>query len=169
MNRFAIVPDVLDSEPTLTTTLKVSYGDRELKMGEVLDPSEAKSTPSLHWGTVDGKLYTLLMVDPDAPSRENPTKRCYRHWGVVNIPGNKIGEGKIVTEYMGPAPPPNSGTHRYVFLVYEQAKGLKLDTHNLGERGGFNVPHFMKESGLKDPLAAFMFHSQNSNEAENSL
>jgi large subunit ribosomal protein L35 len=37
-----------------------------------------------------GNLYTLLMVDPDAPSRENPVKRSWLHWMVVNIPGHDI-------------------------------------------------------------------------------
>ena len=29
------------------------------------------------------------MVDPDAPSRKNPTAAQWLHWLVVNIPGRK--------------------------------------------------------------------------------
>ena len=28
-----------------------------------------------------------MMVDPDAPSRENPIKRSWMHWLIVNIKG----------------------------------------------------------------------------------
>jgi phosphatidylethanolamine-binding protein (PEBP) family uncharacterized protein len=34
-----------------------------------------------------GKRYTLLMVDPDAPSPDNPAMREWLHWIVTNIPG----------------------------------------------------------------------------------
>ena len=31
--------------------------------------------------------YTLMMVDPDAPSPQRPTIRSFLHWLVTNIPG----------------------------------------------------------------------------------
>ena len=37
------------------------------------------------------------MVDPDAPSRDNPTAAQWLHWLVVNIPGRRrdISQGNI--------------------------------------------------------------------------
>jgi phosphatidylethanolamine-binding protein (PEBP) family uncharacterized protein len=33
------------------------------------------------------KLFTLVMVDPDAPSPDHPTMAQWLHWIVANIPG----------------------------------------------------------------------------------
>jgi len=62
----------------------------------------------------------------DAPSRENPEYRQFLHWLIVNIPMQiaessdhiclcdvDVLKGKILTEYMGPAPPKDTGKHRY--------------------------------------------------------
>ena len=37
----------------------------------------------------------LFLVDPDAPSRAEPSKREVLHWLVVNIPGNEIKKGEV--------------------------------------------------------------------------
>ena len=78
------------------------------------------------------------MTDPDAPSRAEPKYREWHHWLVVNIPGNKISEGKIMiyfktvinpyfinkgeikSGYVGSGPPKGTGLHRYIFLIYKQ-------------------------------------------------
>ena len=40
------------------------------------------------------------MVDPDAPSRDNPTAAQWLHWLVVNIPGEERNIGtKIISHY----------------------------------------------------------------------
>jgi protein FLOWERING LOCUS T len=36
----------------------------------------------------DAEKYTLVMVDPDAPSPSNPTLRNILHWLVTDIPGS---------------------------------------------------------------------------------
>ncbi|KAJ1436870.1 phosphatidylethanolamine-binding protein, partial [Ochromonadaceae sp. CCMP2298] len=65
-------------------------------------------------------LYTLLIVDPDAPSRMKPTEREYVQWMVVNIKGDNVEGGQIVLPYQGPSPPHKSGLHRYVIQLYKQ-------------------------------------------------
>ena len=60
------------------------------------------------------------MVDPDAPSRQDPKAAEWLHWLVVNIPGDKlengqdIGHGKVLMQHNGPAPP--AGTGQYELL-----------------------------------------------------
>ena len=55
------------------------------------------------------------MVDPDAPSRQDPKAAEWLHWLVVNIPGDKlengqdIGHGKVLMQHNGPAPPAGTG------------------------------------------------------------
>jgi hypothetical protein len=48
---------------------------------------QAAHAPSLEYAAAPGKRYTLLMVDPDAPSPDNPAMREWLHWIVTNIPG----------------------------------------------------------------------------------
>ncbi len=51
--------------------------------------------PSVTWEAEPNSFYTLLMTDPDAPSRKNPVNGEWKHWLVVNIPGNKLSEGEV--------------------------------------------------------------------------
>ncbi|KAG7281277.1 hypothetical protein CRUP_030960 [Coryphaenoides rupestris] len=36
------------------------------------------------------KSYALVMVDPDAPSRSNPSRAHWRHWLLVDVKGGKL-------------------------------------------------------------------------------
>jgi hypothetical protein len=72
------------------------------------------------------KLYTLIMHDPDAPAGN------VMHWVVVNL--SSTSKGKEIMKYRGPAPPPGSGIHRYIFLLYEQQeeeKGREIEIPNV--------------------------------------
>lgn len=64
----------------------------------------------------------FFIIDPDAP-RRGGYNREFRHWLVGNIPEENIAKGEILAEYVGPAPPKNTGKHRYVFLLYKQNQG----------------------------------------------
>lgn len=56
--------------------------------------------------------YTLIFVDPDAPSRKDPIYSQVLHWLIVNIPGNEVSKGEIKCEYLGTGPPRGSGKQR---------------------------------------------------------
>ena len=62
-------------------------------------------------------------LDPDAPSRLNPTNREIRHWLTVNIPGSDLSAGETFADYRGSMPPLGTGLHRYIFLLFKQSKG----------------------------------------------
>ncbi|XP_056414755.1 phosphatidylethanolamine-binding protein 4-like [Hyla sarda] len=75
------------------------------------------------------KIYTLIMVDPDAPSRYQPIYRFWRHWLVSDIPGRVLLRGRNVTgnvlsSYRQPNPPAGTGYHRYQFLLFMQYPGV---------------------------------------------
>lgn len=69
-----------------------------------------------------------MVSDPDAPSRQAPADREWLHWLVTNIPGDQIGKGNTVYEYISSGPGLGSGLHRYIFLVY-----LQSDVHTFDE------------------------------------
>jgi len=76
--------------------------------------------PTLLIATNKYKIH--FVIDPDVP-RRGGYNREFRHWLVGNIPEDNVAKGEILAEYVGPAPPKNTGKHRYVFLVYKQNQG----------------------------------------------
>src|ERR1700744_3420238 len=137
-------------------------------------------SPQLSWsGAPAGtKSFALTCFDPDAP-----TGSGFWHWVVVNIPANvtelkldagnpKSGllpQGALMTRtdlgqtgYLGPAPPPGHGPHRYIFTgfaVKEEKLGVEADTAAADIKGQISgalkvafpdiIAAFEKETGNK--------------------
>ena len=96
----------------------MEYVDEEVsaELGNTLGVSKTQSQPKVTYeGAVTSKMYTLAMVDPDAPSRDDPKAAQWLHWLVVNIPGDKlesgqdIDHGKVLMQHNDPSPPKGSG------------------------------------------------------------
>jgi hypothetical protein len=90
--------------------IKVTFANLSVSFGNVLTPNDASNAPTLSWqsGNDSNVLYTIVMADPDAPSRANATLREVRHWLVVNANRSLIG-GDELTTYHPPGPPVNTG------------------------------------------------------------
>merc|ERR1719317_297076 len=85
-----------------------------------------KDPPSVTFAEAEEKsLYTVVMTDPDAPSRKDPKYREWVHWGVCNIPGSDLKKGDLVIEYVGAGPPPETGLHRYFVIASKQKDKIK--------------------------------------------
>lgn len=105
--------------------MQISYPSGvEVNLGNELTPTQVKDLPTVHYDADPAKFYTLVMTDPDAPSRIEPTYREFKHWVQVNIPGSDVAKGESLAAFVGSGPPMGTGLHRYVFLVYEQPKKL---------------------------------------------
>lgn len=114
-----IVPDVLDIEPD--SFLTVNFDVVIANLGNILTPTQVKSIPKVSWIEANASsYYTLIMVDMDAPSRNDNYEKEWQHWLVVNIPGNEVEMGETLSEFISSAPPPNTGLHRYLFLWFLQ-------------------------------------------------
>lgn len=163
MEEHCVVPDVIPKAPRATATVEYP-GDIVVKPGQVLTPTQVKDQPCVKWDADPAKLYTLCMTDPDAPSRKEPTYREWHHWLVGNIPGCDIAKGEVLSAYIGSGPPPDTGLHRYVFLIYEQnctlTFGEKRLPNNSGDgRGGFKIADFAKKYDLGDPIAGNLYQA----------
>lgn len=105
--------------------LQVSYPSGvNVELGKELTPTQVKDKPKVSWESEKGAYYTLMMIDPDAPSRANPLFREIRHWLVMNILESNIENGDEVSEYRGSGAPKGTGLHRYIFLVFKQPNGM---------------------------------------------
>jgi len=107
----------------------------------------------------EGSLYTLMMVDPDAPCRKHPVARSWMHWLVVNIKGD-VTNGDTISDYQPPAPPCGSGYHRYTFLAYKQNGSIDKDSIKISARAGFNVNKFHEKNQLSDIIGFNYFKTQ---------
>jgi len=185
----SVIPDVIpasyDFKPSILISIawpakgleRVILGDK-LPREKTIEEPEIKLLPlvSTPTGFVDdlnssggpvaeeaANTYTLVMTDPDAPSREDPKYGQWRHWLVtgVQLPAgtesvsalkSKVAE----TPYYPPAPPPGSGYHRYVFLLFQEPSGgINLSADAVERKGDFearpkwNALTFAENYGLK--------------------
>lgn len=107
------------------STIPAEYGfDGENKNPPLIISDVPAGTASL----------AILMHDPDAMRGD------FLHWIVWNLPANTtdvaagaLPAGAITglnslgqAEYMRPAPPPGTGTHRYIFTLYALDDSLEL-------------------------------------------
>ncbi|XP_017058396.1 protein D3 [Drosophila ficusphila] len=162
-----IVPDVVDAVPA--GTVQVTYtGDLPVKQGNELTPTQVKDVPNVSWSGLEGKsnLLTLLMVDPDAPTRQDPKFREILHWAVVNIPGGNTDPsgGYPLVAYVGSGPPEGTGLHRYIFLLYRQENKIEetptISNTTRAGRLNFNARDFAARHGLGAPIAANYYQAQ---------
>ncbi|KAF9926727.1 hypothetical protein FBU30_003759 [Linnemannia zychae] len=163
-----IIPDVLDSFHS-KTMLVVSYGnDKEVALGNTLSVKETQHPPQVSFqADSPNDKYTLVMTDPDAPSRKEPSMREYRHWVVANISGTSdfqpanVAQSTVVTPYMGPAPPKGSGPHRYILLLYKQTPSTNISALttplSASHRQGFKAKQFASQVHLELVGANYFF------------
>jgi len=101
--------------------IEIYYNNKKLENNEFLKPSETQTTPEVKFDFKYDKYLTLILYDPDAVGGN------HIHWLVINILDSDINNGKIILPYKGPAPPPNSGKHRYIFEVYEHSDIINIE------------------------------------------
>ena len=79
---------------------------------------------------------------------------------VVNIDGSDIKNGEIACGFNPSTPPPNTGFHRYVFLLYKQSRHLD-GVETCSDRGGFDLAEFVSKSNLGELVAANFYEARN--------
>ncbi|KAH9734102.1 protein HEADING DATE 3A [Citrus sinensis] len=152
-----VVGDVLDNF-TRTIPLMVTYSGKDVKNGCELKPSAVINQPRVEIGGDDLRtFYTLVMVDPDAPSPSDPGLREYLHWLVTDIPETtEASFGKEIVSYESPRP--TVGIHRFVFVLFRQH--VKQNVCAPGWRQNFSCKDFAELYNLGSPVAAVYFNCQ---------
>jgi phosphatidylethanolamine-binding protein (PEBP) family uncharacterized protein len=130
--------------------MEVFYNSKFVNNNAFLKPSETQTKPEVKYPFENNKLYTLLMHDPDSVYGNR------FHWIVTNI-FHDVKNGEDVLLYTGPAPPPKTGTHRYIFELYEQIKSIdvKIEERNI------SMDFVKKMLNIGEPISKFRFISKN--------
>ena len=139
-------------------------------------PSDASSTFNIS----KEDLFTLVVTDPDAPTKGDEKWSEYLHYLAVDVPLNTFNaenasstdqlstadlKGKTLWPYLGPAPPAKTGKHRYVFLLFKQTPGVTpeapKDRPNWGTGiRGAGAAEYAEKYKLT-PYAVNFFYAQN--------
>ncbi|CEF67634.1 Phosphatidylethanolamine-binding protein 1 [Strongyloides ratti] len=146
--------------------LKVKYENCIVDLGNELTPTQVKDVPTVTYDGDSSTYYTLVMTDPDAPSRGEPTLGEVKHWLIMNIPGNNINDGEIIADYRGSGPPKGTSLHRYIFLLYKQkqkintSNEIKAPSTSRDGRLKWNVKEFSKKYDLEGPIYGNFYQAQ---------
>lgn len=186
-----IIPDVVDKFDT-QGLLTIEYSDKvQAALGNTLKVSETQEKPTIQFtlnslGLEEEMLvaeedrFTLVLTDPDAPSNSDHKWSEYAHWVVTDLPLNTTGKdaeslstiidyskGRELLSYIGPAPPEETGKHRYVFLLYKQDPSAKFQPPSDRPNWGTGVPSsgvrdwIKKHGGKLQLLGVNFFYAQN--------
>lgn len=174
-------PVIDDFLPSLT--LSIDWSKKSAKLGNTIKPKKLQHQPTitLHDSTssIDASMsnmtYIVTLTDPDAPSRDNPKWSEMCHWIATNITINSNSNALFISgpddvmTYKPPGPPPKTGKHRYVFLVFAPKNGTTEVLHlskpkdrkhwGTGEKEG-GVRNWAEVNGLV-PVAANFLYAKN--------
>lgn len=185
LKKAEIFPTVIDKFlPSFLLDVKWPSGERAelgntVKVDKVQDEPTIKvrRTRSVAAEAATNVTYTITITDPDAPSRDDPKwgEMCHFIASGVKIPSTdpsavvRLSGLKDVMPYKPPGPPPKTGKHRYVFLLFAPANGT-TDPLNLtkpsdrkhwgADEPGHGVRDWAKDNGL-EPVAANFVYAQN--------
>ncbi|KAK3619079.1 hypothetical protein LTR56_018846 [Elasticomyces elasticus] len=96
----------------------------------------AQSAPTLSLPNANG-TYLAVCLDMDAPFLSVPILGPIAHWIQPDYKPDTTStadtltceSGSHIIDYIGPAPPPGSGPHRYCFFLYEQPADFDARKH----------------------------------------
>nr|XP_016455132.1 PREDICTED: protein HEADING DATE 3A-like [Nicotiana tabacum]AFY06688.1 flowering locus T-like protein FT2 [Nicotiana tabacum] len=154
-----VIGDVLDPF-TKSVDFDVVYNNNvQVYNGCGLRPSQIVNQPRVDIAGDDFRtFYTLVMVDPDAPTPSNPNLREYLHWLVTDIPATTGANfGNEIIRYESPRP--SLGIHRYIFVLFQQLDREVVNAPDIiDSRQNFNTRDFARFHNLNSPVAAVYFN-----------
>nr|XP_018915427.1 PREDICTED: protein D3-like isoform X3 [Bemisia tabaci] len=136
-----IIHDVIGGAPE--HKMKVAYNKNDyIDFGTFLTVDQIKEKPTLiEWPCSSNLLYTLMLISPDYPTRENPKEKEWQYWLVTNIHGGDLKLSQTLTEYSPPTEIHGKEPHRMIFMVFLQSAPRAVN---------FNEPYIKKETISKE-------------------
>ncbi|CAN8097729.1 unnamed protein product [Discula destructiva] len=155
-----VIPD--DFKPKVK--LEVTFNGKPVENGNFFRAGECKTAPAVTFQPElpesSSASYTLMLVDPDAPTPDDPKFAFWRHWivpGLQPLSGDssQVAETKPpITKYHPPGPKDDSKPHRYLFLLFREPAGFDPKKEDVGgeefvERRSFKVADTVAKFGLE--------------------
>nr|WGL40955.1 MFT2 [Chrysanthemum x morifolium] len=126
--------------------MKVYHNNNMMINGRDYSASAVATAPRVSIRGSPDELYTLVLIDPDAPNPNEPSLKEVVSWIVTNIPGGSLtGRGTEFLEYNAPAP--DIGVHRNIFVLYKQ-EGTLDGIETPASRTCFNARAFASKHNL---------------------
>lgn len=164
LRKDGIIPDVIPEDFRPSTLFSVSWpqSGAEAMLGNILTKTDTQLEPSVEitpLNSTDGGTYTIAMLDPDAPSKQDPKFGPFRHWVTQGLrppttseivaaasTGRDLGDPlteplsasttkPAITPYRPPGPGSGTGMHRYVFLLFKEPDTGYVVSEDAIERG----------------------------------
>ncbi|RSL51159.1 hypothetical protein CEP54_011571 [Fusarium duplospermum] len=160
--------------PSTKNTLGVKYGNINASKGDLVPISDAAMSPTLSFAS-NNASHVVVLVDLDAPNgTDNNAYAPFLHWakfipsGITTLPGGPPLNTSDFAPYFGPAPPPGTGPHRYVALLFGSQNSTfhvppsfkEFNGTEVTDRVRFGIDTFANEGRL-DLVAANWFTSEN--------
>ncbi|KAL4557399.1 hypothetical protein LXL04_035575 [Taraxacum kok-saghyz] len=134
----------------------IYYGIGKVISGCELNASDVKNVPRVYIGGESDELYTLIMIDPDAPNPNEPCLKQVVSWIVTNIHGpTSYTQGTEVVPYE--VSNPEVGIHRNIFALYQQQYHID-NVEPPASRVCFNIRDFAARNNLGDPVRVTYFN-----------
>ncbi|KAI0084595.1 PEBP-like protein [Irpex rosettiformis] len=188
LKREKLIPNVIPETFIPSMLFSIIYpGGNEVILGNELSTNDTAEEPDISFAPLsmpveqadsegDEVAYTLVMFDPDVPTRADPQYKTFRHWVITGLQSPADSSAatansaalKIhpsVTPYRPPGPRPASGVHRYTFLLFQEPSSKPFsippdaperNNDTLESRRHWNAIDFAEKYGLKLVGANFM-------------
>lgn len=162
---YAELATLREFAPLTLTSTDIAHGQPLPKAQWGSAAGGTDTSPQLSWeGAPAGtKSFAVSCFDPDAP-----TGSGYWHWALYNLPpevtsldtgddtpaaGTSLRNERGVTGFIGAAPPPGTGVHRYFFVVDALDTVLDLPDDATPAVLGFNRHFHSLARGILVPTA----------------
>ncbi|CCD26281.1 YbhB/YbcL family Raf kinase inhibitor-like protein NDAI_0H01070 [Naumovozyma dairenensis CBS 421] len=161
LSKHDILKDVVKDpnfQPKGILSAEFNSSNSTVAMGNTLSVEATASKPQVQFILNDSVKdineddhFTLVMTDPDAPSRTDKKWSEFCHYVETNIKldgfardseflASEISNGHEMMPYKGPGPPKGTGPHRYVLLFYKQTPGVTLTKVKDRPNWGYGQP-----------------------------
>lgn len=118
-----------------SSILGLTFGPhKNITPGQEIPKADAQTAPELAFSSsASADSYLVIALDLDAPFPSFGILGPILHWIQPGLKPERTADGRatltasgtpFVANYIGPAPPPGSAAHRYIFLLYEQPAGF---------------------------------------------
>jgi len=121
---YGITQDAFNGDDIVVKTwLDIAFNDEKIHRGNVVQPAQLLSPPdNISYNGDDDKLYSLILTNLDGHPLESDKELV--HWMVGNISGNGVANGDTLVDYLPPVPWKGTGSHRLLFVLYEQERKI---------------------------------------------